>query len=510
METIKHTIKVSAMTVARSLSLYLFTLLLLLPLSCTDQDYEELDKGNDELTLTVSQSAENLSERYHASDAVSLSWTTGTNYGTGRRIHYKLELAPQGGSFAQAYVAVDSMAQVYTWSASQENLNNILTDKLGGIPGQPASVTARVTAIVEGEQPQTSEVSFTATPYTPVTSTLYIIGSATQTGWSADNAEAMTRTDNGIFTWEGYLADGTFKFITTRGQFLPSYNLNLADSTVVLRSSDDQPDGQWTISGRHYYMMTVNLLDSTLAMTESEGVKPQFDQLYFVGNMTGWGFRAMTQDPLDNFLFRYGAFFDTGGDFKFGTADGSWENMYKAAVANAPYTDTRMELISGFDPDNKWYLQDSETGKAYKICVDIRKGNEKMMMREFTPYPMIYLVGDATPNGWDLGNATAMTATDSPYIFTWTGSLRAGELKFSCDRQSDWNGAWFLCASGNDVEPTGATEHALFVDKSDDNFKNQYPEVNIGDVDQKWKITSSGTYTITLNQLDETVSIVKQ
>ena len=30
----------------------------------------------------------------------------------------------------------------------------------------------------------------------------------------------------------------------------------------------------------------------------------------------------------------------------------------------------------------------------------------------------MYLVGDAAPSGWDLGNATPMTATDSPYIFT--------------------------------------------------------------------------------------------
>ncbi len=29
-------------------------------------------------------------------------------------------------------------------------------------------------------------------------------------------------------------------------------------------------------------------------------------------------------------------------------------------------------------------------------------------------------------------------------------------------------------------------------------------------IDQKWKVTTSGTYKITLNQLEETVSIVKQ
>ena len=102
-----------------------------------------------------------------------------------------------------------------------------------------------------------------------------------------------------------------------------------------------------------------------------------------------------------------------------------------------------------------------------------------------------------------------MTKT-SDYVFTWTGKLNAGELKFTCDKQSDWNGAWFMCAAGNDMEPTGKPEQALFIDKSSDNCKAQYLDLSIGDIDQKWKISQSGTYTITLDQLHETVTITKQ
>ena len=102
-----------------------------------------------------------------------------------------------------------------------------------------------------------------------------------------------------------------------------------------------------------------------------------------------------------------------------------------------------------------------------------------------------------------------MRQGDDPWTFTWTGALTGGELKFSCDRQSDWNGAWFMNAKGNDVAPTGDVERMLFIDKSDADFKAQYLDVNVGDLDQKWQIPSAGTYTITLNQLDETVSIFK-
>ena len=478
--------------------------------ACSDQDYEQLDKGSDQLALTAEQSMSTLDETNHASDAITLNWTTGNNYGTGNRISYRLELAKAGTDFANPYVCVDEQTQIYAWSANVENLNNIILDKMGGTVGEPIDIEARVTAIVSGsDETQTATASFSATPYEPVTSTLYIIGSAAPNGWSADNASEMKRSNNGLFTWEGTLSSGELKFITTLGQFLPSYNRG-DNGEPVLRTSDDQPDNKWTIDEPHDYKVTVDLLGGTVTFEKTDGIKPLFDQLFFVGNATGWDFEAMTQDAIDPFLFRMGRVFGqgNGGEFKFGTSYGSWENMYKATQANAPYTDQSMEFVAGYDPDNKWYLQDNETGKAYKICVDIRSGKERMMMSEFTPYDMIYLVGDATPNGWDLANATPMTATESPYVFTWTGQLNAGELKFSCDKQSDWAGAWFMAASA-DAEPKGTTEHMLFVNKSDETMKSQYLTVNVGDLDYKWKITSSGTYTITLDQLNETVTITK-
>ena len=52
-------------------------------------------------------------------------------------------------------------------------------------------------------------------------------------------------------------------------------------------------------------------------------------------------------------------------------------------------------------------------------------------------------------------------------------------------------------------------EQGLFINKSDDYLKGQYLETNIGDIDNKWRIMSAGSYTITINQLEETVSIVK-
>ena len=96
-----------------------------------------------------------------------------------------------------------------------------------------------------------------------------------------------------------------------------------------------------------------------------------------------------------------------------------------------------------------------------------------------------------------------------PYTLTWEGALDKGELKFTCDKRSDWGGVWFL-ADEDGKSPTGQQERLLFVDKADEWFKSQYLEIGVGDIDRKWQIPSAGTYSITLDQLNETVTIIKK
>ena len=477
--------------------------------ACVDDDYMETDKGHNELALSANHTEIVLDEQQYADNALELSWTTGTNYGTGNRIAYTVELAQAGTDFASPYAVVQDVVQQYTWTITVEDLNNLLRDYFGATGGETLSLEARVTASVAGqEQTQVAQTAFSVTTYVPLTSTLYLIGDATPGGWDNNAATGMTRTDNGIFTWTGQLNVGSFKFILTPGTFSPCYNNGNGDGTLYY-SVDGTPDINFTVDEADTYQVDVNLFTNTLTLTAVEGIQVPYDQIYFIDGTAGYGFAPMTRDALDPFLFRYGHVFTAAGDFKFATADGSWENNYKATQPNAPYTDTSVEFVSGFDPDNKWMLQASEVNKAYKICLDIRPGQERMLMSEFTPYEMIYMIGDATSAGWTLDNAVPMTATDDPYVFIWTGNLNAGELKFSCDRQSDWNGAWFMPAT-NGAAPTGQVEQLLFIDKSSDACKSQYLDVAIADIDYKWKLTDAGTYTITLNQLEETITIQQQ
>ena len=477
---------------------------------CTDNDYMELNTGEEPLVLSVSADAVTLTEKAHASEALALSWTTGTNQGTGGRITYALSLRQEDAASDDSFFILQDAVQKYDWKPSNQDLNKILLEQFHAVPGIPLIIDATVTATVAGLEgdPQISSVKFTATPYKPVSETLYLIGDATPNGWNADNATEMARLENGIFSWTGNLVAGEFKFITEKGSFLPSYGSN-GQGGLVYRDADDQPDLKFEITEPHTYKVDVNLLNLSVSVTPVEGITPPYDTIFFVGDVTGWDFLLMQQDPLDPFLFRYGIFFQSAGEFKFGTSQGSWENMYKATSEKAPYTSQGVEFVKGYDPDNKWYLNDSETNMAYKVCLDIRPGKERMIMRPFTPYTEMYLVGSATPGGWDLGSGTPMTVDPSnPDVFTWTGRLTEGEMKISADLQSDWNGAWFMAASAN-AAPTGTIEKTIFIDKSDNGLAEQYPDIAIGDVDLKWVISEPGTYTITLNQLLEEITITK-
>ena len=68
------------------------------------------------------------------------------------------------------------------------------------------------------------------------------------------------------------------------------------------------------------------------------------------------------------------------------------------------------------------------------------------------------MIGSATDAGWDINNPITMAVDNSnPNVFTWEGDLKAGELKFSCDKKSDWGGDWFL-ATKADKAPAGVEE----------------------------------------------------
>ena len=50
----------------------------------------------------------------------------------------------------------------------------------------------------------------------------------------------------------------------------------------------------------------------------------------------------------------------------------------------------------------------------------------------------------------------------------------------------------------------------FFSSKSDAELSSMYPDADLGSLDYKWNIQEAGSYRITIDQLKETISIVKQ
>ncbi|GEO11092.1 SusF/SusE family outer membrane protein [Segetibacter aerophilus] len=108
-------------------------------------------------------------------------------------------------------------------------------------------------------------------------------------------------------------------------------------------------------------------------------------------------------------------------------------------------------------------------------------------------YDKAYLIGDATTAGWTIANALPMTKGTEANVFTWTGPLTAGEIKFPT-------------ALNFSSDTFGAATAA----QSISNNKAQLSPG--GNPDVKWKLTSAeaGTYKVTLNTKSLTVDFQKQ
>lgn len=101
-------------------------------------------------------------------------------------------------------------------------------------------------------------------------------------------------------------------------------------------------------------------------------------------------------------------------------------------------------------------------------------------------YENLYLVGDASPAGWDIDNPTPMTVDpNDPFVFTWIGPLTVGEFKIAT-------------ATGN----WGCDYFMPVVDGETDLSKTTLELVKGGNPDKKWKITEAGNYKIAVNILD--------
>lgn len=343
------------------------------------------------------------------------------------------------------------------------------------------------------------------------TSTLYIIGDATPGGWSLDEATALSSTEEYIWTWEGELVNGSFKACTDNSSFdvpfirpeKPEVEINasgVAEPDFVMTTA---PDDQWKVTKSGKYRLTFNLHDWTInAVLLEESTKPsdtdpiEARALYIIGDATpgGWSLDHATAFTSEgNYIWSWEGQL-TEGTFKACTDKSSFDVPFiRPSKANVEVNASGVAepgFVMTTDPDDQWKVT---KGGKYRLTFDLSKrtiaasylGETGGTVPGKEPFKAttLYMIGDATPNGWSMDNATALSLKDG--CFVWEGNLSKGEMKACIEPDGT-----FSCPF---VRPTF---NGCKISKSG----VESPEfVYTTDPDDKWQVTDAGKYRLSFD-----------
>ena len=104
----------------------------------------------------------------------------------------------------------------------------------------------------------------------------------------------------------------------------------------------------------------------------------------------------------------------------------------------------------------------------------------------------LYMVGDATPNGWSIDAPTPFQPTEEdPLVFEWEGNLNAGEMKL-CLTPGSWDAPFIRPVNNGEEIGKTAISGAVFT-------------MHAGDPDNKWRVAEAGVYQLSFNLRDWTM-----
>lgn len=146
-------------------------------------------------------------------------------------------------------------------------------------------------------------------------------------------------------------------------------------------------------------------------------------------------------------------------------------------------------LDHGFEPDQAYDLTAKLTANISNASVPTQMASVNFTATTFKPVTQqLYIVGDATPNGWSIGSATELTASSTQRgVFIYEGVLTPGSFKFAVNQDGCW------C---QDFYTKDETEENKII----------YNEGGSGE-DVQWSIETEDNYRLTLDLLNKTIVI---
>ena len=343
------------------------------------------------------------------------------------------------------------------------------------------------------------------------TQTLYMVGDATPNGWDIGNPTPLQASadDALVFSWEGQLFAGEVKLCLTTGSWDAPFIRPLVAGTEISKTAitdakfamhAGDPDDKWRVADAGKYRLTFNLRHWTMS-TEYLGepdapvIEPiETETMYMVGDATpnGWNIDAPTQlEKVSQYIFRYEGVL-AAGEMKACLQTGDWGvSFIRPAFGGCKINKSGVEseeFVFTTNPDDKWQVE--EAGQ-YRLTFDLEHWTIKAEYVADIPTPdkqpleaeNVYIVGDATPNGWSIDEPTKLEKV-SQYIFKYEGELVNGELK-ACLQTGDWGVSFIRPAFGGcKIDKNGVeSDEFVFTTNPDD----------------KWQVTESGQYRLTFD-----------
>lgn len=228
-------------------------------------------------------------------------------------------------------------------------------------------------------------------------------------------------------------------------------------------------------------------------------VVPDGENVYIVGDGISWvpGLKAMNSSEKG--VYTWEGFIpkhtedDTG---RFRAQIGSdWSRPVHpltdgVKVGETPETETPLSDAPTTDGDMNWH---AAAGGNYALVFDFNNCTLKATYSRIDVQGL-YLIGAATPGNWEVADATPMTPdADNNKIYTWEGDLKVGEFKILTDLTEGYDGLTLHPLAAN--TPIGK-----------DKIDNAPFACYKGGDDNKWNVAVAGTYRLTFNCEDCTMS----
>lgn len=341
------------------------------------------------------------------------------------------------------------------------------------------------------------------------TTTLYMVGDATPNGWSIDEPTPFTATeaDPMVFEWTGSLNKGEMKLCLTTGSWDAAFirpmeageeigKTNITDRTFDMHAGD--PDNKWKVTEEGKYRLSFDMRNWTFS-TEylGEKEKPAFEAietevLYMVGSAApcGWNIDAPTElTKQSKYVFTYEGKLSVG-ELKCCLKTGDWGQPFVRPTGEGVKINKDgvgdSEFLFAASPDDKWNV---EVEGNYRLTFDLEHGTiAAEYLGEVGKEPIeaqnVWMIGTATPGGWDLGQAAQYTKdANNKYIFTWEGDLALGTLKACTEK--DFSAPFIRPSAANvTIDKNGVAASDFVFTK---------------DPDDQWEVKEAGKYRITLD-----------